>query len=205
MYVAGLTGSIATGKSTVSAMLEALGARVVDADRIAREVVAPGMPAWERIVEEFGREILLPTGELDRVLLGRIVFPDRVRRSLLESIVHPEVVRVIGERVQAMARELPGSPVILDVPLLIEAGLHEGLGDVIVVYCPEETQILRLMERDAISREEALARIRAQMPIEEKRRLASIVVDNSGGLGETRKRVEGLYRILREKARGAAS
>ena len=200
MLVAGLTGSIATGKSTVSAILKDLGAFIVDADQAARQVVAPGMPAWERIVRIFGKEILRKSGEIDRERLGRIVFDDAAMRALLEEAVHPEVVRAMDERVGSIEKDSPRSVVILDVPLLIETGMHRGVSEVIVVYCPEDLQIQRLMVRDGITREEALARVKAQLSIEEKRRYASLVIDNSASREETRTQVEGAYGILREKA-----
>jgi dephospho-CoA kinase len=203
MLVAGLTGSIATGKSTVSAILRDLGAFIVDADQAARQVVAPGMPAWERIVRVFGREILEKSGEIDRESLGRIVFDDAAMRALLEEAVHPEVMRFMDERVSAIRETSPLAVVILDVPLLIETGMHKGVSEVIVVYCPEDLQIQRLMVRDNINKEEALARVKAQLSIEEKRRYASLVIDNSASQEETRTQVEAAYGMLREKAETA--
>ncbi len=201
MLVAGLTGSIATGKSTVSAILRDLGAFIVDADRVAREVVLPGTRAWEAIVRIFGAEVLHAGGEIDRELLGRIVFNDAAMRAMLEEVVHPEVMRVMDEQVSAIGQGSQDALVILDVPLLIETGMHRGLSEVIVVYCPEDQQIRRLMVRDAISRDEALARVRAQLSIEEKRRYASLVIDNSASVEETRAQVEAAHRDLRAKAR----
>jgi dephospho-CoA kinase len=201
VLVAGLTGSIATGKSTVSAILRDLGAFIVDADRVAREVVLPGTRAWEAIVRIFGAEVLHAGGEIDRELLGRIVFNDAAMRAMLEEVVHPEVMRVMDEQVSAIGQGSQDALVILDVPLLIETGMHRGLSEVIVVYCPEDQQIRRLMVRDAISRDEALARVRAQLSIEEKRRYASLVIDNSASVEETRAQVEAAHRDLRAKAR----
>ncbi len=201
MLVAGLTGSIATGKSTVSTILKDLGAFIVDADRVAREVVRPGTRAWEAIVRIFGAEVLHPGGEIDRERLGRIVFNDAAMRAMLEEVVHPEVMSAMDEQVSAIGQGSPDALVILDVPLLIETGMHRGLREVIVVYCPEDQQIARLMVRDAVSRDEALARVRAQLSIEEKRRYASLVIDNSASLEETRAQVEAAHRDLRAKAR----
>ncbi|HPI93697.1 MAG TPA: dephospho-CoA kinase [Deltaproteobacteria bacterium] len=200
MLVAGLTGSIATGKSTVSVILRDLGAFIVDADQAAREVVLPGMPAWEKIVEIFGRDILQPTGEIDRERLGHLVFNDAKMRAVLEEVVHPEVVRVMNEYVRTIGSDSPDAVVILDVPLLIETGMHKGLSEVIVVYCPEDQQIRRLMMRDSINREEALARIRAQISIEEKKRHASMIIDNSFSREETQTQAEKAFVALREKA-----
>jgi dephospho-CoA kinase len=201
VLVAGLTGSIATGKSTVSAILRDLGAFIVDADRVAREVVRPGTRAWEAIVRIFGAEVLQPGGEIDRERLGRIVFNDAAMRAMLEEVVHPEVMSAMDEQVSAIRQGSPDALVILDVPLLIETGMHRGLSEVIVVYCPEDQQITRLMVRDTISRDEALARVRAQLSIEEKRRYASLIIDNSASLEETRAQVEAAHRDLTAKAR----
>jgi len=200
MLIAGLTGSIATGKSTVSAILKDLGAFIVDADKIARDVVAPGMKAWEEIVRVFGKDVLQKTGEIDRESLARIVFNDNVMRSKLEEIIHPEVMRVIDEEIRSIKSHSSDAVVILDVPLLIEVGMHEGMNEVIVVYCPEDMQIMRLMIRDNISREEALKKVRAQMPIEKKRHLATLLIDTSATVDETCKQVEVAYARLRLKA-----
>jgi dephospho-CoA kinase len=200
MLIAGLTGSIATGKSTVSAILKDLGAFIIDADKIARDVVAPGMRAWDEIVRVFGKDVLQKTGEIDRENLARIVFNDAVMRGKLEEIIHPEVMRVIDEEIRSIKTHSSGAVVVLDVPLLIEVGMHERMDEVIVVYCSEDMQITRLMRRDNISREEALTKVRAQMPIEEKRRLATLLIDNSETVDETRKQVEEAYARLRTKA-----
>ena len=200
MLIAGLTGSIATGKSTVSAILKDLGAFIVDADKIARDVVSPGMKAWEEIVRVFGKDVLQETGEIDRERLARIVFNDSVMRGKLEEIIHPEVMRVIDEEIRSIKSNSSDAVVILDVPLLIEVGMHKGMSEVIVVYCPEDMQIMRLMLRDNIGREEALTKVRAQMPIEEKRRLATLLIDNSASVEETRKQVGDAYARLRDKA-----
>ena len=204
MLIAGLTGSIATGKSTVSVILKDLGAFIVDADQAARDVVVPGMPAWEKIVSIFGREILTSSGEIDRERLGNIVFNDAKMRSMLEEIVHPEVMRVMDEQITSIRTGYPDAVVILDVPLLIETGMHTGVSEVIVVYCPEDQQIRRLMVRDSISRDEALARVRAQLSIEEKRRYASLLIDNSNTREETRSQVIRVFETLRDKSKAAS-
>jgi dephospho-CoA kinase len=199
MLVAGLTGSIATGKSTVSGILKELGAFIVDADRAAHEVVLPGTKAWNEIVRIFGKEILQKSGEIDRERLGRIIFNDSAMRSILEEVVHPEVVHSMDEQIRSIKSGFPDAVVILDVPLLIETGMHKGVGEVIVVYCPEDMQITRLMVRDNISREDALAKVRSQISIEEKRRYATLLIDNSASRDNTRIKVEDLYGRLREK------
>jgi dephospho-CoA kinase len=200
MVIAGLTGSIATGKSTVSTILKDLGAFIVDADKVARDVVAPGMRAWEEIVRIFGKDILHAKGEIDRESLARIVFNDSTMRRMLEEIIHPDVMRVMDEEISSIKAGFPDAVVILDVPLLIETGMHKGVSEVIVVYCPEDMQIMRLMIRDKISEEEALARVRAHISIEEKRRYASLLIDNSASVDETRKQVEDAYDRLKGKA-----
>lgn len=200
MLVAGLTGSIATGKSTVSGILKKLGAFIVDADRAAHEVVLPGTKAWNEIVRIFGKEILQKSGEIDRERLGRIIFNDSAMRSILEEVVHPEVVLSMDERISSIKSGFPDAVVILDVPLLIETGMQKGVSEVIVVYCPEDMQITRLMVRDNISREEALAKVRSQISIEEKRRYASQFIDNSASKNNTRKQVKNAYDRLKEKA-----
>jgi dephospho-CoA kinase len=199
MLIAGLTGSIATGKSMVSAILKDLGAFIVDADITARQVVAPGMPAWDKIIRIFGKDILKETGEIDREHLGRLIFNDSAMRSILEEVVHPEVVHSMDEQISSINSGFPDALVILDVPLLIETGMYKGVSEVIVVYCPEDTQITRLMVRDNISREDALAKVRAQISIEEKRRYATLLIDNSTSRDNTRIQVENLYVRLREK------
>jgi dephospho-CoA kinase len=199
MLVAGLTGSIATGKSTVSGILKELGAFIVDADRAAHEVVLPGTKAWNEIVRIFGKEILQKSGEIDRERLGRIIFNDSAMRSILEEVVHPEVVHSMDEQIRSIKSGFPDAVVVLDVPLLIETGMHKGVSEVIVVYCPEDMQITRLMVRDNISREDALAKVRSQISIEEKRRYASLLIDNSASRDNTRIQVEDLYVRLREK------
>ncbi len=200
MLVAGLTGSIATGKSTVSYILKELGSFIVDADRAAHEVVLPGTKAWNEIVRIFGKEILQKSGEIDRERLGRIIFNDSAMRSILEEVVHPEVVQSMDEQISSIRSGFPDAVVILDVPLLIETGMHKGVSEVIVVYCPEDMQIMRLMVRDKIGREEALAKVRSQISIEEKRRYASQLIDNSASKDNTRKQVKDAYDRLKEKA-----
>lgn len=200
MVVAGLTGGIATGKSTVSALFASFGAAVIDADLIAREVVACGSPAWEKIVEHFGTGVLRQDGELDRERLGGIIFSDAAQKDVLNRIVHPEVFREMDRRIRKLGEENRAKVVICDVPLLIETGMHRGFDEVILVYVPEPLQIRRLMDRDGISRDEALRKVRAQMPIEEKRAYATIVIDNSASREETAGKTLQVYQYLQERA-----
>ncbi|BCJ88035.1 dephospho-CoA kinase [Effusibacillus dendaii] len=198
--IAGLTGGIASGKSTVSKMFRELGAPIVDADIIARLVVEPDRPAWQGIVEEFGTEILLSDRTIDRTKLGSIIFADASRRDKLNRIVHPRVREEAARQVEQFLREDPKRPILQDVPLLIETGLYKQMDKVIVVYVNEETQLQRLMQRDGSTKAEAMQRIRAQMPIEEKKKFADFLIDNSGSLEGTRQQVEQIWEELNRLA-----
>ncbi len=201
MISAGLTGGIASGKSTVSGILRRAGARVIDADQIARQVVMPGLPAWQAIKAEFGDDVLLRDGAIDRGMLGEKVFNDIALRRKLEAIVHPHVREQMAAEIKRTTRTVPHAVVILDIPLLLEAHMMtQGLAEIIVVYAPEAVQLQRLMQRDGLNREAAQVRIKAQMPIEEKRRRASIVIDNSGDLAYTEKQTLAVYQNLRRRA-----
>jgi dephospho-CoA kinase len=196
VIIAGLTGGIASGKSTVSGFLAEAGARIIDADTIAREVVKPGTPAHDEIIAFFGRGILLAHGEIDRQRLGDIIFNDTAKKTHLEEIIHPRVYRRTEEMIAEIAARAPDAVVILDIPLLLEARMERNLAEVIVVYVPEHLQLQRLMARDHIDANAALARIHAQMPIEEKRHLATIVIDNSGTLAATRSQAQAVFHHL---------
>lgn len=197
MIVAGLTGGIATGKSTVSKMFRDEGAVIIDADKIAHNVVKKGEPAWQQIRDYFGNEILLPNEEINRAYLGDIVFNDVAKKKVLNEIVHPFVLEKMAEELKQAEETRRGSTVILDVPLLIESGMHKGImSDVILVYIPERLQLERLIARDNISVADATARIKSQMPIDEKKNYADIVIDNSKSIDETRKRTIEVFRTL---------
>ena len=199
MVIAGLTGGIASGKSTVSAFLKDAGAIIVDADKIAREVVQKGLPAWLEIVNTFGQSILLPDGEINRILLGDIIFNDPAQKQVLNQIVHPWVFAKTATRLTEIEKKKLNAVVILDVPLLIESGMDTGLSDIIVVYVPEQVQFQRLMTRDALTQKQALARIRSQLSIEEKKKRATIVIDNSNSPENTRSISLTVYQHLKEK------
>jgi len=192
----GLTGGIASGKSLVSAIFKELGAHVIDADRLAREVVAPGQPAYREIVEAFGEEVCGPDGGLDRKKLGASVFADPGRRRRLEAITHPRIQALREARLRALADQGFEGIVIQDAALLIEVGGSQAVDRLVVVYVDEATQQERLMARDGLSEAEARQRIASQMPLEEKARLAHYVVDNRGSLEETRRQVEAIYQAL---------
>ena len=205
MIVAGLTGGIATGKSTAARMLAQAGADVLDADAIAREAVRKGRPAWQQVVHHFGKSLLQPDGEIDRVRLAEIVFNDPEQRRFLERIIHPRVFARLAQQTTRLAREKPQGVVIHDIPLLFEAGMEPRFEEIIVVYAAPTIQLQRLMRRDRLPREAAMARIRAQMPIDEKKRRATRVIDNSGTLTETRRQVMSLYGSLCAGARSAGA
>lgn len=187
--VAGLTGGIASGKSTVARMLADVGAHIIDADHIARQVVQKEQPAWQAIVQHFGTTILKPDGQIDREVLGTIVFNDTEAKNALNGIVHPQVYRAMQIDIRQLAIDHPDDLVILDVPLLIESGWHAFLPVVILVYVPQAIQQDRLMQRDGLSAEDAMARIRSQMPIESKREHADYIIDNAGDRHATRQQV----------------
>ena len=191
--IAGLTGGIASGKSTVAAMLAAAGARIVDADQIARQVVRKGQPAYHDIVRHFGTAILDSEGQIDREALGAIVFYDQNAKQALNALVHPRVHDVMQQHIHTFAGEHPEDLLILDVPLLIESGWHESLPVVILVYVPEAIQKTRLMARDRLTEADAMARIRAQMPIDAKRAYADYIIDNTGTREATRRQVRTVY------------
>ncbi len=201
MLVAGLTGGIATGKTTVAALFQRAGAMVVDADALARRVVSPGWPAWQSIKATFGHQVIQPDGTLDRPLLGKIVFNDEKLRRELEEIVHPRVRDEMDREVARIVAASPQALVILDIPLLFESGWTEGLSEIIVVYLPLAVQIQRLMQRDRLDSQAARARIQAQMPIEEKRRLGTMVIDNSGDLSHTETQAMKIFEELANRAR----
>ncbi len=187
----GLTGGIASGKSTVSAMLHELGAEIVDADLKAREVVAPGTDGLAAIVARFGDELLDSSGALRRKHLGAIVFADAELRAQLNAIVHPRVLRAMLTEVEAL--EAAGAPlIVLDVPLLFESRQQYPVDTQVLVWVDPATQLQRLQARDSSSEDEARARIDAQMPLDAKRALAEHVIDNSGSLAATRRQVEAL-------------
>jgi dephospho-CoA kinase len=197
VQVIGLTGGIATGKSTVSAILKKAGAEIIDADRIAREVVKKGLPAYREIVENFGETVLLSNGEINRSVLGDLIFNDPRKKQLLNRIVHPHVRRETNRQLKDMENSSPDTIAVLDIPLLFEAEMHKDLSEVIVVYAPEHIQVKRLMKRDNISEADAVARVRSQMPIEEKKNRATIVIDNSGTMQDTRKQTLEIFKTLK--------
>ena len=179
MLLVGLTGGVATGKSTVAKMFKQCGAIVIDADELAHEVVKPGKPAWREIVGLFGKAVLNQDRSLNRQTLGSIVFRNPKKRRQLEHIIHPRVAREQTRLTRQAARTDPKAVVIYDVPLLFEAGIDTRVDTTIVVTADRETQITRLKKRNGLSRADAIRRIRSQMPLAKKIRLADIVVDGT--------------------------
>jgi len=200
--IVGLSGGIGSGKSTVARMLERLGATVIDADAIVHELQAPGQPLVAEIAEAFGPEVLEASGALDREALGAIVFRDAEARQRLNRIVHPKVGAEVARRL-ARARESGVALIVLDIPLLFE-GRRAGSGGAagldfdatIVVWAPQAAQVERQLQREGYGADEAERRVRAQMPLDEKRALADHVIDNSGGVEETERQVRELYEKL---------
>lgn len=195
MRVVGLTGGIGTGKSSVARLFAELGAHVIDADQLAREVVEPGAPALAAIVARFGADVLDPQGRLERKRLGAVVFGDADARAALEAIVHPAVRRRAFEKIQAAA-DAGAELVVYDVPLLYETGLDRELPDVVVVTARPDVQRARVAERDGLGADEIEARIAAQLPVAEKVARATWVIENSGTRDETRAQVLRLFSTL---------
>ncbi|WP_342481484.1 dephospho-CoA kinase [Paenibacillus sp. FSL L8-0340] len=191
--IMGLTGGIASGKSTVSALFVEKGARLVDADAIAREVMLPGHPVLAAAVLHFGEGILLPDGTLNRTKLGEIVFHDPEALQVLNQLTHPAIRQEIKKRMNTMEQEDPQRLTIVDIPLLYESELDNLFGQIVVVYVPREVQLDRLMERNGLSLEQAQGRLDAQLDIELKRRRADYIIDNSGTLAQTEQQVAVLW------------
>ncbi len=188
----GLTGNIATGKSEVGRMLTELGARVIDTDAIAHQMLRYGDPAHDAVAEAFGPGILRPDGEIDRARLGIIVFSDKEALRRLETIVHPQIIA----HVNALIHEVSEPVVVIEAIKLIEAGIHRNCRAVWVVTCPREQQIARLMHTRGLSEAEAIRRVNAQPPQAEKIAMADVVIDNSRTLAETRRQVEAEWEKL---------
>ena len=184
MYIIGLTGSIASGKSTVSTILAECGAPIIDADKIARAIAKKGEEGWQGIVSTFGEGVLLLDGELDRMKVGEMIFHDEKKRAMLDAIMHPIILARIESEI--VAREKEGYKVaILDIPLLLELGWQDKVDAVWLVAVSPEVQKTRLMFRNQLTEEQALARIASQMSIAVKRKYADIVIENDGTIEET--------------------
>ena len=209
MLKVGLTGGIASGKSTVSRIFASFGAKVLDADEVAREVLLPGQPAWTRLRQAFGQEFFRPDGTVRRKQLRRLVFADAEKRSQLNAIVHPEVMKEIDRRYEILSSSVQNGVLLVDVPLLLEVGVANRFDKVVVVYVSERVQINRLQQRDGISEKEAKQALNAQMALSKKVEQADYLIDNSGTLEETRSQVEkvweALIKLSRIAKRGASA
>ncbi|MBC7840366.1 MAG: dephospho-CoA kinase [Nitrospiraceae bacterium] len=193
MILVGLTGGVATGKSTVAKMFKQCGAVVIDADELAHEVVKPGKPAWREIVGLFGKAVLNQDRSLNRQALGSIVFRNPKKRRQLEHIIHPRVAREQARLTKQATRTDPTAVVIYDVPLLFEAGIDKRVDKTLVVTADRETQLARLKKRNGLSRVEAIRRIRSQMPLSKKARLADMVIDGTLSRQNAMKAVRGIF------------
>jgi dephospho-CoA kinase len=196
VYRVGLTGGIGAGKSEVSRRLATQGAVVIDADEVARQVVAPGTPGLTQVTAAFGPGVLSPDGSLDRTRMGEIVFADAKRRAELNAIIHPLVATRMADIEQAAG---PGALVVHDVPLIAENGLADDYDIVVVVDVPPRTQLERLVKHRGMTREQAAARIAAQATREQRLAVAGMVIDNSGSLAELDRQVGELWAALRRK------
>jgi dephospho-CoA kinase len=202
MYVVGLTGGIASGKTEVATVFARRGAEIVDADEVARDVVRPGTRTWHKIIEHFGDGVLGADGELDRAALGRIVFSDPARRTLLNELTHPAVFAGIAERLETLAPF--DGVVVLSVPLLVETGQERACEAVVVVTTPRTARVRRLVERRGLSPSEAEARVDAQADDERRLAAATHIVRNEGTLRELHERASAVFDELDAQARARA-
>ena len=198
MLILGLTGGIACGKSTVARIFESLGAEVIDADEIAHEVMRPGTSAWKRLVDCFGKGILNKDLSVNRTELGKIVFASARKRQKLEEIVHPAAIKTIKKKIKELSTvNCQLSTVVVDAPLLIEAGLISLINKLVVVSAWRRTQMRRLKE-SGLEESEAAKRIDSQMPLEKKIKLADYVIRNNGSLRETEKQVKRVWKEIKQ-------
>jgi dephospho-CoA kinase len=203
MFLVGLTGGIGSGKSTVAERLVEHGVELIDADQVAREVVEPGKPAWRKIVDHFGRDVLDEDGFIDRTRLGAIVFGDEKKRALLNELTHPPVIESIASQMEVL--QAFDGVVVIDVPLLVESGVNRGYEAVVVVAAKPDTQLRRLVELRGMSATEAQARIDAQAPLESKLEIATHVIWNEGTVAELYAAVDDVAADLLRRAREKAA
>ncbi|MFC1849558.1 dephospho-CoA kinase [candidate division CSSED10-310 bacterium] len=194
-----LTGGIASGKSTVAQMFCRLGAKMIDADQIAHQVIEAGNPGYEPVIETFGSGILNAAGQIDRKKLRQLVFTDSQNRAKINAIIHPLVRAEMNRQCESLWRTYPDNPVIHDIPLLIETGLFKKMDIIILVYLERQTQIKRLAQRDSLSEAEAEKLLTIQMPLDHKRKYATFIVDNSGAEKQTFRQVKEVFKKLHGK------
>lgn len=197
MLKVGLTGSIAVGKSTVCEIFRELGCHILDADQTARDVVEPRTEGLEKVIEHFGEGVLKSDGSLDRAALGNIVFADKAKLEILNSIIHPLVFRAQNDWIKSLENTDPKGIAIVDAALMIESGGYKRFNKLIVVWCNADIQVARLMKRDGFSKEEARRRIDSQMPQEEKKKFADFLIDTSGSVDETHRQTLDVYEQLK--------
>ncbi|MXX10033.1 MAG: dephospho-CoA kinase [Nitrospira sp. SB0677_bin_15] len=200
MILVGLTGGLASGKTTIAGLFQECGAFLIQADQLARTVVAPGRIAWKEIVKTFGPHVLQADRTLDRGVLAELVFQNPRKLSLLNRIVHPRVAREQVRQTNVIARQRPNAVIIYDAALLIEARAHERMDRIIVVTASQTIQIQRARQRDGLTKKEALARIRGQLPLRTKRRFADYILDGTLPIARLRPTVQQLYRKFLEEA-----
>ncbi len=200
MILVGLTGGVACGKSCVARLFQDCGAILIDADVLARAVVEPGKPAWKDIAQAFGKKVILPDKTLHRHALAKIVFGSKAKLNKLNAIVHPRVAREQARLAREIAEKEPEAVILYDAPVLIEAGAHKRMDKLIVVAADEQTQVKRLHNRNHLSRTEALRRIKSQMPLANKTKLADYVIDGTLSYEQTKHEVERIYAELKQLA-----
>ncbi|QPJ63342.1 MAG: dephospho-CoA kinase [Candidatus Nitronauta litoralis] len=193
----GVTGGMGAGKSTVSGMISRLGGHIIDADQICRRLVEPGKPAWKEIAEALGPEIVLPDQTLDRKRIAQIIFKDAEQKKKLETILHPKVFEQEQVEFREISIKTPSSVVILDAALLIESGNYRKVDKVVVVACPEEQAISRIVAQGRFAEDDARLRIRSQMPLNAKKAVADYILENDSSLEDLGQRVEKLFENLK--------
>jgi dephospho-CoA kinase len=200
MLIVGLTGGIASGKSLVTRVFRDLGAHIIDADKIVHDLLATGQDACREVVGRFGKEIQLPDGSIDRRKLGDIIFNHPEERAWLNQCIHPRVFEAYNHQVRHLSERQPDAIIIMDAALLIETGYHKHMDRLIVVYSMQQNQVKRLMERDRFTLEQAMARISSQMPLDEKRKYADYVIENTGTREATELQAREVFAKLRQEA-----
>lgn len=197
MKIIGITGNIACGKSTISNILRELGAYIIDADIVARQVMKSGEPAWKKVYEQFGEEYLQEDGEIDRKKLGNLVFSDTHALEKLNKIVHPIIVKAIEEQLEKLIKEANYKVIVIDAALLIETGCHRLVDEIWLVTLPYDVQLRRLMERDNLTEEEARQRIASQMSQEKKKEYADVIIDNSKDIEYTQEQIKNIWEKIK--------
>lgn len=194
--IIGLTGGICTGKSTVSREFRRLGAKVISADEVGHAILMPHKPVWKRVVKVFGRSILTSNDKINRKMLGRIIFRSPKKKKLLESITHPEIIKEIKKTVRLLKQKSSKGIILIDAPLLFESGFNAYVNKVVVVWTPKNIQLKRIKERNHITNSEALLRIKAQMPMQKKMKLADYVINGSYSWPKTKGQIKKVWQDL---------